>query len=159
MNALVQWFAPDVLRTLGLALAHFLWQGAALGALAAAAIAASRSASTRYRLGVAALALMLAAPVATFLSLRESVSAPDPGLASPPPSLVLADHGAMHLSYHPAAAPRADVLNWVVALWFAGVVLFSLRTAGGFLLLARLRRRDAKPVEARLLALGRELEG
>jgi beta-lactamase regulating signal transducer with metallopeptidase domain len=163
MNALVQWLAPEVLRTLGLALAHFIWQGAALAALAAAAIAAARTASSRYLLGVAALALMLAAPVITFVALREASPAASPGARIAPPllhvAMLNADHSVRYAAYSPAPAPvPATLLDWFVALWFTGVLLFSLRTAGGFFVVARLRRRDTRPVKAELLALGRELE-
>jgi hypothetical protein len=71
MTAFANWFTADVLRTLGLALAHFIWQGAAVGALSAVAIAAARSASVRYIIGVAALALMVAAPVITYVILYD----------------------------------------------------------------------------------------
>jgi beta-lactamase regulating signal transducer with metallopeptidase domain len=163
MNALVQWLAPEVLRTLGLALAHFIWQGAALAALAAAAIAAARTASSRYLVGVAALALMLAAPVITYVALWEAPVTAQNARMEPQPLLHVAkldaDHSVRYAAYAPGAVPvSATLLNWFVVLWFAGVLLVSLRTAGGFFLVARLRRRDAKPVQAELLALGRELE-
>jgi hypothetical protein len=35
---------------------------------------------------------------------------------------------------------------WLVEAWFLGVVLLSLRTAGGLLVIARMRRREIKPV-------------
>src|SRR5205823_14259791 len=45
-----------------------------------------------------------------------------------------------------------------VGLLFIGVMLFSLRTAVGFFLVARLRRRDSKSMNAVLLALCREMQ-
>src|SRR5260370_26234593 len=63
---LINWFSPNMMQSLGWALLHFLWQGTALAALAAAAMALCRRASTRYLLAVGALALMLLAPLATF---------------------------------------------------------------------------------------------
>ncbi len=72
MNAIAHWFTPDVLRNLGLSLVHFLWQGAALAALAAAGIALARQASTRYAIAIGALVLMVATPVVTYVVLRES---------------------------------------------------------------------------------------
>jgi hypothetical protein len=71
MNAFVEWFTPDLLRTLGLSLLHFLWQGAALAAFSAAAFALVRNPSARYALGVLTMVLMLAAPVLTFLTIRD----------------------------------------------------------------------------------------
>jgi len=161
MNAISQWPAPDVLRNLGLALSHFVWQGAAIAAAAAAAIAFARQASARYAIGVAALALMLAAPVVTFLALYHP--APAPPIAS---DASLAGHipgpGAHQAALVPPAEPAVPVddsaMNWLVAVWFAGVLLFSLRTAGGFLVVARLRRLDSHPVRAELLARCRDLQ-
>ena len=163
MNAVSQWLAPDVLRNLGLALSHFVWQGAAIAALAAAAIALARKASARYAIGVAALALMLAAPVITFFALDGSTATPR---TSSDVSLAVVGNTAAKLTTHhtglvPPAEPTVPVnvtaMNWLVTLWFAGVLLFSLRTAGGFFVVARLRRRDSHPVTAELLALCRDL--
>ena len=56
---------PSAMQSLGWALLHFLWQGTALAALAAAAMAVCRRASVRYALGVSTLVLMLLAPLAT----------------------------------------------------------------------------------------------
>jgi beta-lactamase regulating signal transducer with metallopeptidase domain/sporulation protein YlmC with PRC-barrel domain len=163
MTAFANWFTPDVLRTLGLALAHFIWQGAAVGAFSAVAIAAARSASVRYIIGVAALALMVAAPVITYVILYD----PSPVVTanaeiSSSPAMVLAGKLAAQPTYvgnvTSSSLLSGNALNWFVALWFAGVVLFSLRTAGGFFLVARLRCRDSKSVSAELLALCSDLE-
>ena len=66
MNALMHSFSPTMMHSLGWALLHFLWQGTALAALAAAGMALCLRASTRYLIGVSALGFMLLAPVATF---------------------------------------------------------------------------------------------
>ena len=58
-----------VIQALAWALVHFVWQGTAIGLAAFVALRATRPASARYAIGVGALALMLAAPVATFLLL------------------------------------------------------------------------------------------
>src|SRR5207245_8448813 len=39
---------------------------------------------------------------------------------------------------------------WLVEAWFLGVLLLSLRTAGGLLLIERMRRKEIKPVAAGL---------
>ncbi len=75
MIHLAQWISPDLLRPLGLALLHFLWQGAALAALAALALTLARTASMRYVLGVIILAAMVAAPAITFLIVSRSAAA------------------------------------------------------------------------------------
>ena len=68
-TTLMNWVSPSAMQSLGWALLHFLWQGTALAALAAAAMALCRRASTRYLVGVGALALMLLAPVDDLLLL------------------------------------------------------------------------------------------
>ena len=163
MNGTSQWLAPDVLRNLGLALSHFVWQGAAIAAFAAAAIALARKASARYAIGVAALALMFAAPVITFFALSKAEPTPSSPLDL---ALTAAGTAANMAEYHakmvPPAQPSVPVnvsaMNWLVAVWFAGVLLFSLRTAGGFFVVARMRRRDSHAVSAELLARCRDLQ-
>jgi beta-lactamase regulating signal transducer with metallopeptidase domain/predicted flap endonuclease-1-like 5' DNA nuclease len=163
MNGVSQWLAPDVLRNLALALSHFVWQGAAIAALAAAAMAFARKASGRYAIGVAALALMFVAPLATFFVLNNSAAEP----AGPRDlAIAVALETTANLNAHqPALIPPAEpvsvnvtALNWLVTVWFTGVLLFSLRTIGGFLVVARLRRRDSHPVTAELLARCRDLQ-
>lgn len=158
MTHFASWISPDVLRTLGWSLVHFLWQGAAIAALLAAAMAMCRSAAARYTVSVGALVLMLAAPVVTFAvlshnnavnsaslapaltfsSLTDALSRP-PGVSNPTATMPA-----------PASPVRIDALLWFVEIWFAGVIILSLRTVGGVLLIERMRRRDAKPVSAAL---------
>src|ERR1035437_1804037 len=73
-SSLMNWLSPTAMQSMGWALLHFLWQGTALAALAAAAMALCRRASTRYLLGVGALVLMLLAPLATFFFYSEQHS-------------------------------------------------------------------------------------
>src|SRR5260370_4266838 len=73
MSNLASWISPEVLRTLGWTLLHFLWQGAGLAALFAVAAAVCRSASARYALAVGALVLMLVSPGVTFSLFRAQV--------------------------------------------------------------------------------------
>ena len=65
MIMLLKSVSPNTMQSLGWALLHFLWQGTALAALAAVAMALCRRASTRYLLGLGTLVLMMLAPVAT----------------------------------------------------------------------------------------------
>jgi beta-lactamase regulating signal transducer with metallopeptidase domain len=160
MSVLVHWFTPDVLRTLGLSLLHFLWQGAALATLTTAALAISRRASTRYIIAVLALVLMVAAPVVTFSFLRQTASP----VATSAPTAIPAMNAIVNHKSPPAVlhaqgrTVSLSLLTAFVELWFVGVFLFSLRMAGGFFLVARLRRRESHPVGQGLLALAREMQ-
>lgn len=51
-----------------------------------------------------------------------------------------------------------NILPWLVAAWLCGVALFSLRFAGGFLLLEQKRRRQSKVPGPRILALCQALQ-
>ena len=168
MRGVAGWVSPEMMRTLGWTLMHFLWQGAAVAAFLAAILAFVRRADKRYALSVAALALMIAAPVATF-TLRWN-SAPVQSSAatqaqSAPALAVSASHGiATGFRSLAAAQPQTappEVLFWFVQLWCAGVVLLSLRTAGGFVFVEHLRRREVRDVtealRQRCLALQRRL--
>jgi beta-lactamase regulating signal transducer with metallopeptidase domain len=134
-----------MIQALGWTLVHFLWQGAAIALLLALANRALRraSAQARYVAACAALLLMLAAPVATFLRLSR------PFAAGP----VVAAASTAHISAAviPAAGPTvppAGGIPWlplIVALWTAGVALLSIRMAGGLLVARRLKLR-ATPV-------------
>ena len=158
MSIVANWLSPDVLRTLGWTLLHFLWQGAGLAALFAVAAAVCRSASVRYALAVGALVLMLVSPVATFMWLR----------AQAYPAVRTGAEGALTWAGTPtqnatalsgSRAPVAEsgteqptAMLWLVEAWFLGVLLLSLRTAGGLILIERLRRREIKRVGEELYA-------
>ncbi|MGB9446035.1 MAG: M56 family metallopeptidase, partial [Candidatus Acidiferrum sp.] len=155
MMLLISWLSPLTLRLLALSLLHFLWQGGALAALAYLAMALCRTASARYVAGVTTLALMLAAPVATFLLLRSQEQAPQAAasieVASPsvPSAAVTVLRSHKNAPVQPAGSP--PYFPWLVELWAAGVVLLSLRSAGGIVLVERLRRKETIPVTEELL--------
>jgi len=156
--------SPAVLRPLSLVLLHFLWQGLALAAVFYALLSICCRPTTRYALGVATLVLMMSAPAATFLLLTPSSGAVRSSLRP----LVKVE---MREAATPMAAPGAplpapepiapDGYLWLAEAWFAGVVFFSLRAAGGLLWLQRLRKKSAQPVGKALaetfLALQRKL--
>src|SRR5437867_1317086 len=128
------------LRTLGWTLLHFIWQGAGLAALFAVGAAVCRSASARYALAVGALVLMLVSPVITFTWLRAQTN----------PAVRIGAEGAttwagtstqnataLSGSRAPLAGSRTEQpmgMLWLVEAWFLGVLLLSLRTAGGLML-------------------------
>src|SRR5271157_2652483 len=62
-------FSPVIVQSLGWALLHFVWQGAALAAALSVLMVCCRRASTRYARGAGAMILLVAAPVITFLVL------------------------------------------------------------------------------------------
>jgi beta-lactamase regulating signal transducer with metallopeptidase domain len=153
MTTLTNWLSPSTMHSLGWSLLHFLWQGTAVAALAAVSMALCRRASARYVLSVGALVLMLAAPLATFFILTSS-GRTTPEISSPAvlpelPSSV----AAKSASGFSSLTPSLDTLPWLVGAWLLGVAFFSLRSAGGFLLLERERRRQCDTVSPLVLDL------
>src|SRR6266446_4914724 len=152
MTNFAHWISPEAMRTLGWTLLHFIWQGAALAALFAVAVAACRSAAARYAVAVGALVLMMASPMITFVWLqRESIPAVRSGAQGSLPWVgTAAQHAVVSaVSGAPAAASLSAqpvAMLWLVELWFLGVLVLSLRTAGGLLLIERMRRKEIKPI-------------
>jgi beta-lactamase regulating signal transducer with metallopeptidase domain len=160
MTALTNWLSPSAMHSLGWTLLHFLWQGMAVAALAAVLMALCRCASSRYALAVGALVLMLVAPVATFFLLtpaNASAPAETASVAQTLPTIinntVLRTSSAFF-----RFSPSLDTLPWLVEAWLLGVAFFSLRSAGGFLLLERERRKQSTTPSARVLALCQTLQ-
>src|SRR5260370_5151512 len=152
MTHFANWISPEMLRTLGWTLLHFVWQGAALAAVFAVAAAVCRSASARYAVAVSVLVLMMIAPVVTFTWLHhETNPAVQTGAegASTWAGTSTQNATALSGSRAPVATSRTEqpmAMLWLVEAWFLGVLLLSLRTAGGLLLIERMRRKEIKPV-------------
>ena len=162
MSFLAHWFTPEIMQTLSWTLLHFLWQGAALAALLWLLMTTLRDARVRYAVSVIVLLLMVSAPAVTYVELSFSNTSETETSGS-----WLANSGSKLLattlppSPGPSPGSEAGVAAWVVEAWLIGIVALSLRSAGGLLLLGRLRRRSARPMEASLrstcLALQRRL--
>src|SRR5471032_999875 len=173
MASLNSWLSPDVMHALGWTLIHSLWQGLGVAALAAALMAFSRRPSIRYLVAVGALALMLAVPVATLFLFMKSTAPVQSLLPAGSGSFVSAGPATAHalpvavpstamgngvfraLENLPRASP--NLLPWLVGAWLCGVALFSLRFAGGFLLLEHRRRRSGV-LDPHILSLCHGLE-
>lgn len=125
---IVQWLMQTWVQKLGWTLLHFLWQGSAIAVLYAIVgrLAARRlSPQGRYVLACATLSAMTAAPLVTLLVLSNEAAA---------------QLGTPHTAWwniSAAASPR--LLPAIVLLWFAGVLLFSIRLFAGLRLTRRLR--------------------
>jgi beta-lactamase regulating signal transducer with metallopeptidase domain len=143
---------PDV-RVLGWTLLHFVWQGAlvALGLAAANACLRRRSARTRYAAASAALLVMLALPLISFFALRATpVGSERPagaqGMASRHQPVRGIDEDRATARWPRVRETVATALPWLVAGWALGVLAFSTRFLGGWLLVCRLDR-SATPLD------------
>ena len=134
--------STQVMQTLAWSLLHFLWQGAAIAAVAATLMLVFRKPNSRYLVGLGALVSMLAAFVVTFALLSD---APARGLEFSTVNIPTTGHVPA-----PAPSPAVPVAQqasdveylWIARGWLFGVFCFALRVACGLLLLAHLRRRN-----------------
>jgi beta-lactamase regulating signal transducer with metallopeptidase domain len=164
MNTFAHWISPEMVQLLSWTLVHFLWQGAVLAALLWLALTAIRNASGRYVASAIVLVLMLAAPVFTFVTLACRPSKTDERqntrlVHSISTSVLAATPAAQQETW---SAAELNITPWLVQGWLVGVLALSLRSAGGLLLLGRLRRRNARRLDSPLrdacLALQRRLQ-
>jgi uncharacterized protein (TIGR03435 family) len=145
--------AQPWVERLGLTLLHFLWQGAMIVTIYAAARkwgTRTLDPNGRYLLACAALAAMALASLVTWIVLRP----PAPGGAAtfPAPLSAVRTGPARSLSPDlPGGAYPAlpgQFLSWVVAFWLAGTTAFSLRLLFGWMAAERLRYRMVRPAPA-----------
>jgi uncharacterized protein (TIGR03435 family) len=134
---------PAIVERLGSTLLHFLWQGLAIGILYAAAratLARTWSPNARYLLACATLIAMCAAPIATWMWLSPSPGGPDSAYRIAG-SGTTADGAAVSemLSVMLPGESRLHLSQWVVAIWLAGAMIFSLRLANAWMRVQRLR--------------------
>src|SRR3954447_10708226 len=136
-----------MMERLGWTLVQFLWQGAVIAGVYAAARRMARAAESRYLLGCAAMAIMMCAPLGTFLSLGRDSAAPGTMAAGAPAGEVARAAGATWQS-----DPWAQVVPWLAVAWAVGVVLLLARLAGGWWLTLRMRTRGALAAPAEWIA-------
>lgn len=158
---LTNWLSPELLKTLGWSLLHFVWQGIAIAALAALAMASFRRSTAKYTAGVLALVVMVAALLTTFVVLQKNSVAAIPVLQKPAQEAPC-DQPAAAIGASQTTTPPTSLSSWalpfLVQCWLAGVLFFSLRTAGSLLFIERMRRKNMNPVSRALLAKCRALQ-
>ena len=149
-------FPNPLWARVGWTLAAFLWQGALVAFLLAAANAAlaRRSSRARYAAACCSLLVMLACPIATFVSLDAPrdlagasalTPAPEQKLAAAPMTPAAVDSAAA-VFIRAIRVRTAEVAPRIAPLWAAGVLLLSLRFFGGWAVARRLTRRRVEPV-------------
>jgi GWxTD domain-containing protein len=134
--------STSLITALGLTLAHFLWEGAAIALLLLLFWRAG--ARRRYAAACAALAAMPVVCLLTFLLVRK---APHAALASRVPVPELNGVPLPDLTTGWSGTP-ISLWSWVVPLWMAGVAIFYLRSVGGWIAARRLRSVGVRPVPA-----------
>ena len=154
MNAMQILATQPWVERLGMTLLHFLWQGAIVVTVYAAARkwgVRTLGPDGRYFLACAALTAMAVAPVVTWILLRgpapESVAvtftAPMSAARTEPARSI-----SLPLPTDGDRALPGTFLSWVVVFWLTGATAFSLRLLGGWIMAERLRSTMVRPVSA-----------
>ncbi|NML64602.1 hypothetical protein HHL22_05225 [Hymenobacter sp. RP-2-7] len=162
LQVLENWLSPALVRALGYALLHSLWQGAVLAGLLAAALPLLRRhrPEVRYAASAAAIAGLLLAVGGTFGYYYSQGAAASLVVAPAAHSLreQVVMERIMAIQAH-APAPTTDLLpllaRWaepylplLVTAWLLGLLLMSGRLAGGLLYAGRLRRAGTQSLGA-----------
>lgn len=153
-----------LMQTLAWSLLHFLWQGAAIAAFAAALLYVFRKPATRYLLGVSALGLMMLSFAVTFSLLNDRDEPPAAATAAGAPAAVLVPPAgtpaAPQLPWtgEQAAIASAADFAWVARGWLLGVFVLALRIAFGLFIIEQLRRRKLVALPDVLVARLRALQ-
>lgn len=149
---------------LGWALVHFLWQGAVIALMLAAANSVVRKSSARIRYGLAcvAMALMVAAIAGTLVWFGPMDSTARGSSATDDAFFARAGNAAQAGAAAGATGLRDHLALWLPlldCLWIAGVLVITVRSAGGWVVAQRLKWMSTTTVEpvweqrARRLAL------
>lgn len=165
MNLFENIISPELTAAIGETFMHALWQITGLGILLIIGllVVGRKASRSRYRLGVGALATMLAMPILTFFYLYEPAS---PALAVGGGQAALTNG----FGFIPTTALSGETILEVVqnffnangflvmGLWLMGALFFTLRLTGSYLQVRNLRHRHTSPAPAALLATMEQLK-
>jgi GWxTD domain-containing protein len=128
-------------HALGLALFHFLWQGAAIALALAAGLYVFRPSSARLRYGLACAAMLaMLAAFGLTLALAWPHSAATVSIRVPRAPVRSLLPPAFPLGMEPVTPPAGSRWPWIVFTWMFGVGLFALRSLASWGAAQRLRR-------------------
>src|SRR5579863_2929699 len=142
----------NLTNTIGWTLVHFVWQGAGIAVLLAAARHALRksSAQARYLAAMAAMLFMLGSVGITFVYL-DSGDVATPLNQLVPQSSLAASTGTViqrEISTSSWRDRTPDYFPVLVYIWIAGVTALSIRSLGGWVVTQLWKRRNVRVAEA-----------
>ena len=145
---------------LALALVHFIWQGALLAIAGALLMRTARVPSVRYAIGIATMLAMLLAPMMTFMAIQSAGKARSHSTTGAAIAVAPTDSSARTVpSSATASRPQSTSATvivpaaWIFNVWALGVMVLSLRFAGGWTVARRLARQTLTPAGEEIQAL------
>jgi len=138
MTAMESLVHTPLAQVLGWTLFHSLWEGAVAAVLLVMTLSLVRSSRARYAVACLAMFVVAAGFAFTFFHLT-----PEPfgKLTTATRTIALGSPGGRRLPDASVNRRIADVLPWLTPFWFAGVVLFHLRSIASWMSARRLRRQ------------------
>lgn len=151
------WLETPMAMALARALVHFLWEGALIAALLWVVLRGMRrgTSQARYLAACAGMSAMVAAFIVTVWMLMPPGATYHMPIAVSGMAFKLTDLALPPMAI--AGDPYRLLWGWVVALWLAGVAVFYVRSAGGWVSAQRMRRRSVVAVDEVWHARLREL--
>ena len=138
MRLLETWVATPLAGAAGWTLMHSLWEGAIIAAALAVALGTVRSPRARYAAACAAMLIMLGGFGLTLVRMMPEARSGRSAVAPAFPAWnVPTDVDA----YGPSNPGLAAVAPWLAPFWLAGVCIFYLGHAVGWISVSRMRRR------------------
>lgn len=146
MSAASQVLLDAGIEALGWTLLHFLWQGAAAGAIFALLmkVLARASAGLRYAAGLCVFAGLALTPVVTFWYVFDG--APAAGVATAVSQAIVVTGVAGPHWWSSVESMLQALLPWLVLAWFAGVLVLSCRLAREWAEVRALVRSCTRPL-------------
>jgi len=122
------WITPELMQRFAGSLLHFIWQGAVIAMVAAIVLKSlsNRSAELRYTVSIAALLFMLATPLVTFAFYTQTGRATLALLRTINNSLTAPTSPVTY------SATTTAWTQWIVLLWFIGILICSIRLIAGW---------------------------
>ena len=139
--------SPDITQRLAGSLLHFIWQGAVIAMIAAVAlrVLANRSAEWRYGVSIAALVLMLVAPVMTFAFYAQT------GMATLKLLRFVSESTKSTALSTAQAVATTSWTQWIVLVWLIGVAIGLIRLIAGWRMSRSLLRVGTAAVPSGIL--------
>ncbi|MFK7906369.1 MAG: M56 family metallopeptidase [Chitinophagales bacterium] len=167
MNYLQNMFDESLVNAIGWTILHSIWQGAVVVVIVALLLSIFKNPSSKlkYNVYTSALFAVLACSLATFFYLHQNNETTVDWVI--PIEIQNENNDIVELVFLENIASETreaetsvsaffgdlslmanDYMSLIVVLWLIGCLLFSIRFAGGFAYIQRLRKRDVFPVEA-----------
>ncbi len=165
MDLLISIIPGNIIEAIGWTIFHSVWQGVFISIILGISILAINNKNSRFRyaLGVTSLFIMLASAAITFINVYK----PAAGFIQPGETNFMINGQNLTSYLNPADMPQnvlsldsmfgkiqkyfSSHLSLIATVWFAGLMILSLRFFGGLIYIRRLRNNGLNSIDEQLL--------